>query len=163
MNRLDHDEVGAVLSAQPRTVFSVVSDVTRTPQWSPQVVSCEWLDGAAQAAVGARFAAVNKNKWFRWTNAPVVTIVEPDRTFAFSRTERGGGTMEWSYQIAPHEGGAHVTLAYDVLRPVPVALHVILRLLLGVKDLRADLHENMAVSLRRLGEVVAGDAETARS
>jgi hypothetical protein len=136
--------------------------VTRTPQWSPQVVSCEWLDGATRAAVGGRFAAVNKNRWFRWTNTPVVTMVEPERTFAFRRTEHGGGTMEWSYQIAPHEGGAHVTLAYDVLRPVPVALHVILRLLLGVEDLRADLHQNMTLSLRRLGEVVARECESAQ-
>jgi hypothetical protein len=161
MHRLDHDAVSAVLPQTPATVFAVVSDVTRTPQWSPQVVDCSWLDGATEAAVGARFAARNRNRWFRWTNVPLVTTVDPGRTFAFSRTEHGGGTMEWSYRLAPHERGTAVTLSYDVIRPVPLALHVILRVVLGVKDLRADLHENMAVSLRRLGELLVEDGRSA--
>jgi hypothetical protein len=159
MNRLDHDQVSVVLPADPRAVFTLVSDVTRTPQWSPQVVSCAWLDGVTQATVGARFAARNQNRWFRWTNTPVVTAFEPVQTFAFSRTEPAGGTIEWSYRLAVHQDGTLVTLRYDVLQPVPIVLHVMLRVLLGVKDLRSDLHENMLASLRRLGEIVTEDSE----
>jgi ribosome-associated toxin RatA of RatAB toxin-antitoxin module len=77
MHRLDHDEVSAVLQADPRTVFRLVADVTRTPEWSPEVVSCVWLDDATQAAVGARFRAGNRRRWFNWGNTPVVTAVEP--------------------------------------------------------------------------------------
>ena len=44
-------------------------------------------------------------------------------------------------------------MSYQVLRPVPVSLHVILRLLFGVRDLRADLHANLQTSLRRLAEI----------
>jgi hypothetical protein len=163
MHRLDHDEVSAFLPATPQAVFDVVSDVTRTPQWSPQVVNCEWLDGATEAAVGARFTARNQLRWFGWSNTPVVTIVDPGRVFAFSRTEHGGGTMEWFYRLRPHDDGAFVTLGYDVVRPVPVTLHIILRVLLGVRDLRADLHDNMAVSLRRIAEIVAEASAHARN
>jgi hypothetical protein len=46
-----------------------------------------------------------------------------------------------------------VTLSYDVLRPVSAGLHLTLRLLFGVRDLRADLHQNMQTSVRRLAEV----------
>jgi hypothetical protein len=158
MHRLDHDEVSAVLPANPATVFRVISDVTRTPEWSPQVVACQWLDGATTAVPGARFTAHNRLRWFNWANTPVVTTVEPDRTFAISRTERGGGTMEWTYQIQPHPDGSRVTLSYQVTSPVPLMLHIILRVLLGVRDLRADLHENMTVSLNRITDIVAADA-----
>jgi polyketide cyclase/dehydrase/lipid transport protein len=163
MHRLDHDEVSAVLPADPPTVFRLISDVTRTPEWSPQVVSCEWLDGATEAAIGARFTARNGLGRFTWANTPVITRLDPDRTFAFSRTERGGGTMEWFYRLEPHENGSLVTLGYNVLQPVPKALHIILRLLLGVRDLRADLHENMVLSLNRITEIVADHPEHARS
>jgi len=163
MHRLGHDEVSAVLPASPSTIFRVISDVTRTPEWSPQVVSCAWLDGATDAAVGARFRARNRLRWLSWPNTPVVTTVDPDRRFAFSRTERGGGTMEWSYGLQPHETGTLVTLAYDVLSPVPLGLHIVLRLLLDVHDLHADLHENMVVSLSRITEIVADRPEHAQT
>jgi hypothetical protein len=163
MHRLDRDEVSAVLPADPSTVYRVISDVTRTPEWSPQVVSCEWLDGATEAAVGARFTAHNRLRWFTWANTPVVTVVDPGRAFTFSRTEHGGGTMEWSYRLQPHHDGSLVTLGYDVTSPVPLGLHIVLRILLGVRDLRADLHENMIVSLRRIAEIVADHPEHVRS
>jgi hypothetical protein len=57
--------------------------------------------------------------------------------------------------LEPSDGGTLVTLAYAVLKPVPVSLHVILRVLFGVKDLRADLHDNMALSLERLSDIVS--------
>ncbi len=54
----------------------------------------------------------------------------------------------------------NVALAYQVLWPVPVSLHVMLRLLFGVRDLRADLHANMQTSLRRLAAIAAREAAT---
>jgi Polyketide cyclase / dehydrase and lipid transport len=155
MRRLDRDEVSAVVHADRETVFRVISDVPRTPEWSPEVVRCEWLDGVDRATVGARFAARNRKRWFAWTNRPQITAVEPGERFAFSRTERGGGTIEWSWRLAPDGPNTTVTLGYEVLRPVPIALHVILRVLLGVKDLRADLHANMTGSLHRLDRIIA--------
>ena len=56
---LDHDEVGLVVAADPHTVYALVSDVTRTPQFIPYLRECTWLDGATGPAVGARFKAVN--------------------------------------------------------------------------------------------------------
>ena len=35
---------------------ALIADVTRTPEFSPEVSTCRWLDGAAGPAVGARFA-----------------------------------------------------------------------------------------------------------
>ena len=62
MNRLDHDEVRLRIQAPPGLLYDLVSDVPRTPEWSPEVISCRWLDGAAGAAPGARFSARNKRR-----------------------------------------------------------------------------------------------------
>jgi hypothetical protein len=153
MNRLRHDEVRMHIDADAGALYDLVADVTRTPEWSPEVISCAWLDGAATAAAGARFTARNRRRWFTWSNQPVVETADRGREFAFTRTERGGGTLRWSYRFEPATTGTSVALAYQVLRPVPVSLHVILRLLFGVRDLRADLHANMQTSLRRLAAI----------
>jgi hypothetical protein len=88
-----------------------------------------------------------------WTNRPVVVAADPGRRFAIERTERGGGTMRWTYDLTPVERSTDLTLSYEVLRPVPVMLHVILRLFLGCPDLHADLHRNLETSLARIEEL----------
>jgi hypothetical protein len=130
----------------------------RTPEWSPEVISCTWLDGVTQAAVGARFTARNKRRWFTWPNTPVVDTADRGKEFAITRTERGGGTIRWFYRFEPSADGTTVEQGYRVLRPVPASLHIILRVLLGVRDLRADLHENMTTSLQRLAEIAQREA-----
>ena len=61
MQTMDRDEVSATIAAPPERVYALVADVTRTPEFSPEVTSCSWLDGATGPAVGARFEAVNTN------------------------------------------------------------------------------------------------------
>ena len=141
------------IAADAGSLYDLVSDVTRTPEWSPEVIASSWLDGATGATVGARFTARNRRRWLTWSNRPVVDVVDRGREFAFTRTERGGGSIRWSYRLEPKGGGTSVVLGYQVLRPVPVGLHVALRLLFGVRDLRADLHANMEASLLRLAEL----------
>jgi hypothetical protein len=163
MNRLDHDEVRLRIQAAPELLYDLVSDVPRTPEWSPEVVSCRWLDGAADAVPGARFSACNKRRWFAWSNKPVVETAERGRELAFTRTEPGGGTIRWFYRFEPGPDGTSTELGYQVLRPVPVFLHLILRALFGVRDLRADLHQNMATSLQRLASIAEHQAQQAHA
>jgi hypothetical protein len=158
VRRLTGDEVARHVAASPEVLYDLVADVTRTPEWSPQVVACRWLDGATGAAVGAPFAARNRLRWFTWTNKPVVDTVEPGREFAFTRTEPGGGGIRWRYRLTPAGGGTSVVESYEVLAPVPLGLHVVLRLVFGVRDLHEALHANMVASLERLAAVAEQSA-----
>ena len=116
MQTLDRDSVSIHIDATPDDVYAIVSDVTRTPELSPEILSCTWLDGATGPAVGARFKAINKVPHRpSWPNKPVVTVVEPGRTFAFSRTERFGGTVVWTYRFEPDGPGAKGTRSYAVM------------------------------------------------
>lgn len=169
MNRLTHDEVRLRIGVSAEALYDLVSDVTRTPQWSPEVISCHWIGDATDAtetvdatgpAAGARFVARNRRRWFTWSNRPVVEVADRAREFAFTRTEPGGGTIRWYYRLTSIDGGVHVEHGYQVIRPVSVGLHIALRLLFGVRDLRADLHQNIATSLRRLAAVAEGQSRS---
>ena len=153
MNRLDRDEVRLHVPAEAGALYDLVADVTRTPEWSPEVVSCAWLDGAVSAAAGARFTARNRRRRLTWSGRQVVEVASRGSEFSVIRTQRGGGSIRWSYRFEPAGAGTDVVLAYRVLRPAPAGLHVVVRLLFGVRDLRAGLRATMVTSLGRLAEL----------
>jgi Polyketide cyclase / dehydrase and lipid transport len=151
---LDHDSVSTHMEASPDVVYELVADVTRMPEFSPEVRRCTWLDQATGPAVGARFAAVNKvQRGPAWTNKPVVTVAEPGRAFAFARTERFAGTVEWSYRFEPDGTGTKVTESYEVTRPVSALGWFIIGGLFGRKNRRADLRAGMEQTLERMRAV----------
>ena len=158
MQSLDRDEVVRVVHAPPETVYDLVSDVTRTPEHSPEVLRCTWEDGATGPAVGARFSAVNKaGRGPAWTNHPVVTVAEPGRAFAVSRTEKAAGTVVWRYDLEPHPEGTLVRQSYEVLQPVSRLGWFVIGTLYGNKDRRAGLRQNMEQSLARVAALAEAE------
>ncbi len=150
MQTLDHDSVSLHIAAPPQDVYALVSDITRTPELSPEIVACSWLDGATGPAVGARFVATNKAGRLRWNNRPVVVTADPGREFAFARTEHGGGTVEWRYRLEPEDGGTRVTESYEVTQPITRFGWFIIGRVAGLKDRRSDLRRGMEQTLQRM-------------
>jgi hypothetical protein len=151
MQTLDHDAATIHVDAPAHEIYRLVADVTRTPEFSPEILRCTWLDGATGPAVGVRFAAVNKvPRRPAWTNKPVVTVVEPDKAFAFARTEKLAGTVEWSYRFEPDGEGTRVTESYRVTRPISPLGWFIIGTLCNRRDRRADLRTGMEQTLQRL-------------
>lgn len=148
---LDHDSISLRMQATPEHVYALVSDVTRTPEFSPEILECTWLDGATGPAVGARFKARNKvaNRP-AWHNKPVVTAAEPGRRFSFARTEPFGGTVEWTYTFEPNSDGTLVTESYAVTKPLHPIGWFMIGVLFARKNRRADLREGMEHTLQRL-------------
>ena len=152
---LDRDAVSRRMDASPEAVYDLVADITRTPELSPEVVSCTWLDGATTAAVGARFKARNKvQRGPSWSNKPVVTVADRGREFAFTRTEVGGGTMRWSYLLEPDGDGTLVTESYELERPMTAFMWFVIGVVCGRTDRRSDLRQGMQQTLERVRAVV---------
>ncbi len=102
-------------------------------------------------AVGARFRAKNHaGRGPGWHNEPIVTVAERGQEFAFSRTEKGAGTVVWRYMFTPEKSGTRVTESYDVTEPVTIFGWFIIGVLYGNKDRRTDLHRGMTQTLQRL-------------
>jgi Polyketide cyclase / dehydrase and lipid transport len=151
MQSLDRDSVTIHIDAPPGEVYAIVADVTRTPEFSPEILSCRWLDGATGPVVGARFAARNKvpNRP-AWTNKPVVTVADAGRTFAVARTERFAGTVEWTYRFEADGDGTLMTESYEVTRPLSRFGWFIIGVVFARKDRRTDLRDGMQQTLERL-------------
>jgi hypothetical protein len=151
MQTLDRDEVSTVVAASPETVYALVADVTRTPEFSPEVESCTWLDGASGPAVGARFEAVNSSAAGKtWKNRPVVTVADPGREFAFTRTEPFAGSIAWRFRLEPADGGTRVIESYEVERPVSRLGWLVIEKVFRGGDRREALRAGMRTTLERL-------------
>lgn len=148
---LTSDTVERYIQASPEDLYEVVADVTRTPELSPEVTACEWLDGATGPAAGVRFRARNRaGRGPDWHNTPVITVADPGREFAFSRTEKGAGTIVWRYVFTPQGTGTRVTESYAVTTPVTLFGWFIIGVIYGNKDRRSDLRRGMTQTLERL-------------
>jgi hypothetical protein len=161
MQTLDHDHVSVHIDALPEAVYALVADITRTPEFSPEIVSCTWLDGATGPAAGARFEAVNKvSRGPAWKNRPVVIAAQPGREFAFSRTEKLSGTLVWRYRLEPDGTGTRLTESYEVTRPISRLGWFIIDRLFGCHDRRAELRAGMNQTLRRIRETAERDIKS---
>lgn len=152
---LTTDSVSRYIEASPRDLYEIVSDVTRQPETSPEIVKCTWLGGATGPAVGARFRAINHaGRGPNWPNKPVVTAAKPGHEFAFARTEAFAGTVEWRYTFETEGSGTRVTESYTVTRKLTIIGWFIIDTLYGLKDRQSDLHAGMTATLERLAALV---------
>lgn len=153
---LTTDTVERVLHALPEDIYALVSDITRTPELSPEIIRTRWIRGATGPEVGARFLAVNSlGGIWTWPNFPVVIVAEPGREFAISRTEPFFGTLEWRYTFLPQgEGSTLVRESYTVTRPLTRAAWFMIEKLIGSTDRAGELRSGMTTTLGRLAELV---------
>ena len=107
-----------VINRDPAAVFALISDVTRTGEWSPECVEGRWVGGApdssAGPAVGAKFEGDNTlviggMTLKRWTTTSEVTECVPGERFAFLAEEY----TTWRYVLEPVGEGTRVTESFD--------------------------------------------------
>ena len=155
---LTTDTVERYIEASPEVLYDVVSDVTRTPERTPDIVRCEWLDGATGPAVGARFTSTNsQGRGPDWKNKPVVTVADPGREFSFTRSEPFAGTILWRHRFVAEGTGTRMIESYEVVKPITIVGWFIIDTLYGMKDRRTDLRASMIASMDRLAELVEVD------
>jgi hypothetical protein len=160
MQTLDRDSAEIVVAAPAEDLYDLVADVVRTPEFSPEVVSVRWLDGATGPAVGARFESVNAARsGRRWKNRPVVRVADRGREFAFERTEPFAGSIVWRYRFEPVDGGTRVVESYEVERPVSRLGWFVIEKVFQGGNRREELRAGMRTTLERLRDA----AESARA
>lgn len=151
---LTSDTVERLIDAPPQLLYDIVSDVTRTPELSPEILRCTWVRGATGPVIGARFKAVNTlGRGRSWPNWPVVIAADPGREFAVSRTEPLAGTLQWRYRFVPEGTQTRVIESYTVTRPPTRIFYWMLEHVMGIKDRAGDLRTGMTTTLDRLAAV----------
>jgi carbon monoxide dehydrogenase subunit G len=99
----------------PDAIWSLVANLDRMGEWSPECYRVIWLDGAsAPARVGARFKG--KNRWgpVRWSMTCEVKTAEPGREISWSTVQRGRDVVTWRYQFEPEGEGTRIVESFEV-------------------------------------------------
>jgi Polyketide cyclase / dehydrase and lipid transport len=104
MTALEHSD-SIVVSAPPDELYAMVSDVTRTGEWSPICKACWWDEGDGPR-VGAKFTGRNVTPERTWETRSKVVAAEPGREFAW---EVNGGWVRWGFTMEPTDGGTRLT------------------------------------------------------
>jgi len=120
-----HDAVTVHMSATPDKFWGLVSDVTKTGQFSPETFEAEWLDGATGPAVDARFRGhVNRNGWgLKYHTTCRVTACEPGKVFEFAVEQNGKATSTWRYEIVAADDGVDVTESFRLADMLPLKIY----------------------------------------
>lgn len=145
-------EASVVVDAPPEQVWTMVSDVTRMGEWSPETERGEWLDGATGPVVGARFKGSNRRGRSRWSTTCEVIAAERGREFAFAVGGRHRPSTIWRYTFAAAGAGTRVTESFEARRGTGLVSRVVTRVTIGVADRQADLVEGMRRTLSSLKE-----------
>ena len=100
-----------VVRTSPESLYDLLSDVTRTGEWSPVCRECTWDEGAS-GQVGDRFTGRNDNGTRQWETRSEVVAADPGREFAWMVGERW---VRWGYTLEVIDGGTELTESWEVL------------------------------------------------
>ena len=142
--------VELVVPADPDAVFTVVSDVTRIGERSPECHTARWLPGEPVGSVGAVFRGSNRAGWAaRWSRRCRVVASEHPRVFAFrTLPERFDlsrrDSTTWRYDLDPVDGGTRVVHSYEITQPPLRPFRALFGMLLPHhRDMRPQMQANL--------------------
>jgi hypothetical protein len=139
------------IAAPAEKLYAMVSDVTRTGEWSPENIGGRWIGSATEPVVGARFRGSNRRGFRRWSTSCTVVAADPGRRFAFDVAFAGIPVSRWSYEFVPDATGTLVTETWTDRRPGWFKVGA--RPFMGIPDMRAHNEKNMRATLTKLREV----------
>lgn len=100
-----------IVNGTPETLYDMVSDVTRTGEWSPICTACWWDEGDSPR-VGARFTGRNELPERTWETRSQVVVADRGREFAWVV---GDSFVRWGYTFSPVDGGTQMTESWEFL------------------------------------------------
>jgi uncharacterized protein YndB with AHSA1/START domain len=96
------------IAATPDVVWSLVSDLQRMGDWSPENNGGEWIKGATGPARGAKFKGRNSNGSKSWTTVSTVIDASPGKRFSFLVAVGPLKIAEWAFDVEATDTGCRV-------------------------------------------------------
>lgn len=139
------------IAAPPSTVWALISDLKKMPQWSPQTRVMKMF---GPLRVGAKTVNFNRRRLLVWPTSSTITVVEPERKLAF-RVDANG--TEWSYELEPIDGGTRVVESRRAPNGIKKFSTVTVNAVMGgVPSFENELVEGMNETLSRLKAAAEG-------
>jgi uncharacterized protein YndB with AHSA1/START domain len=105
------------IAAPADTVYSMVSDLPRMGEWSPENRGANWRGKRAGPVLGATFIGHNKAGWLRWPTQGRVTAADPGHEFAFEVYFGPLPVAYWEYRFDGDAATVTVTESWTDRRP----------------------------------------------
>ena len=139
------------INAPVSTVWSLVSDLSRMPQWSPQ---CRVMKLLGPLRPGTRTLNLNRHNLLFWPTTSVITEVLPERKLAFRVPIN---TTVWTYELEPTATGTRLVETRHAEKGVTAVSTAITKAALGgVDTFETELLEGMNQSLARIKAAAEG-------
>jgi len=136
------------VAAPPAVVYDLLADITRMPDWSPEVTRCAWLGGATQGEPGARFRGWSRKGWRRWSTLSIVSQADRPERFEWQVRFAGLPVATWRYRFTAVGHGT--TITETVIDQRGRLLRQMSPLITGSRNRQARNDETMHVTLERL-------------
>lgn len=137
----------ATVDAPPELVWGILTDLSRMPEWSPELVRMVPLKPGG-LRVGQWYLGINRRRAAVWPTRNVVSLLEPGRTIAWDTTSSGA---RWIWEVEAEGAGTRVVHRRPVPRRLTVVSRVFAPLALGGVEGHADeLEAGMAQTVARL-------------
>lgn len=147
------------VAATPDDVWAAVSDVKAMSRRSPELVGM-WLFGKPKP--GRRGVNLNRRKGFVWPTLSRVVQWKPpahDNGHGVFRFHVWPTRVDWSYEIAPADGGTVLTERRTALPNPSLSVRLVARYALGGADPHdAELRDGMDQTLAAIKAEVEPDA-----
>jgi uncharacterized protein YndB with AHSA1/START domain len=106
----------AIFDASPDRVWGLLTDLSRMPDWSPELVRMVPLKKGG-LRVGQWYLGINRRKAVVWPTRSVVAAVDPGRRLAWDTKSSGA---RWIWELEEVDAGARTRVVHR--RPVPKAV-----------------------------------------
>ncbi|MDQ0754442.1 SRPBCC family protein [Arthrobacter sp. B3I4] len=113
-----HHQESVTVQASPEALYDLVSDITRTGEWSPVCTSCWWDNDVDAGQIGAWFTGRNELPHRSWETRSQVAAADRGREFAWVV---GGRFVRWGFTLTPAGAGTTLSESWDFL-PAGIAM-----------------------------------------
>lgn len=103
-------EVTTWVDAPPDRVWRLVTDVALMPTTSSELQRIEWLDGATEPSLGARFVGYSRHDALgEWSTTSHVVRFDPPKVFAWAVGDVDDPSAIWRFTVAPSDDGTSLS------------------------------------------------------
>jgi hypothetical protein len=138
------------IAAPPSVIWSMVTDLPRMGEWSPENQGGQWVAPHTKAEVGASFKGRNGNGKKSWSTSVKVNACDELQKFSFGLMVFGRNWCDWVYEIEPTATGSRVTHSWVDHRSS--FSNRLGKLVSGVADRASHNKKNMEATIEKLAQ-----------